>query len=261
MHTKSKSQLMRDAHALYMSGHYTQQEIANRVGITRRTLYNWMQQGNWQRARQTSIVAPAIITENFISAIIELQTAIAQRPVGLRYPTPQETITLSKLLTCITRMSAFPAEALQQAALSQHNHADPANLSPQTNFIAAFAPYNTNVQMGNSPAQKSDNQSVESHSQVENKEQLEPDFNNAEWIDDDLIDEPAEAIGLSPDERKMELTRWLISTDLCPIGNQKVASADGRINRPLNEMEIEFIESYGYTIDDISEVLACNFRA
>ena len=51
MQTTEKSKLMRDAHALFMSGHYTQIEIANRVGITRRTLYNWMQEGQWQRAR------------------------------------------------------------------------------------------------------------------------------------------------------------------------------------------------------------------
>jgi DNA-binding XRE family transcriptional regulator len=260
MHTKQKSDLMRDAHGLYMSGHYTQEEIANRVGITRRTLYNWMQEGNWQRARQTSIVAPTIITENFISAIIELQTAISQRPVGLRYPTPQETNTLSKLLACITRMSAFPTEALQQAALNQQNLADPANLNPQAN-ASAFAPYNNNREMGNSTIQLSHNQSNSPASQVENNEQNEQENNYVNFDDDDLEDEPLEAMDLSPEDRKSEITKWLISQNLVPVGNLKIRTPDGSTIRVLNEIELEFIHSFGYTNDDINNALEFNLRA
>ena len=260
MHTKQKSDLMRDAHGLYMSGHYTQEEIANRVGITRRTLYNWMQEGNWQRARQTSIIAPTIITENFISAIIELQTAISQRPVGLRYPTPQETNTLSKLLACITRMSAFPAEALQQAALNQQHLADPATLSPQTS-ASGFAPYNFNGQMGNHSAQFLDNQSDELISQVENDGKNEQEYYNAELDESNMDDEPISPEGLSPEDRRMAISKWFINRNLYPMGDLKVTSPDGSIDRLATPDEIEYLQGYGYTNQDISNALAFNLRA
>ena len=256
MYTKTKSDLIRDAHGLYMSGHYTQEEIANRVGVTRRTLYNWMQEGNWHRARQTSIVAPTIITENFISAIIELQTVISQRPVGLRYPTPQETTTLSKLLACITRMSAFPAEALQQAALTQHNNAEPANLSPETNFTSAFAPYNTSVQMGNESTQFLDNQYAEDASQVENNGKNEQDLNQAYSNESNMDEEPINAKGLSSQDRSMVITKWFVNRKLYPMGNLIVTSPDGSIDRQVSTDEVEYLQSYGYTNQDISNALA-----
>jgi len=262
MYTKQKSDLMRDAHSLYMSGHYTQQEIANRVGITRRTLYNWMQEGNWQRARQTSIVAPTIITENFISAIIELQTAIAQRPAGLRYPTPQETNTLSKLLACITRMSAFPAEALQQAALSQFNHAEPAHLVLQNNGLAAYSPYqNANQilssEMGNESLQNVDNQFSEAAHQVEISEQNNSECNDLDFSDEELINSE----GLSNDDRRNAITKWFINRNLYPLGDLKVGNPDGSIDRLASPFELEFIQNHGYTNQDISNALAFNLRA
>jgi DNA-binding XRE family transcriptional regulator len=261
MSTKQKSQLMRDAHSLYMSGHYTQNEIATRVGITRRTLYNWIQQGNWQMARQTAIVAPNLITRNFVSAIVELQNAIAQRPVGLRYPTAQETNTLSKLLSCISRMSSFPAEALQNAALTQHNLADAASLSPQSGQVT-FIPYNGYGKMGKVSAESIDNQNDEQLSQGENEEQNEQDYNYTNWEENDNVEnEPLEALGLTPDERKAALTQWLINEKLVPVGDHKIRNADGTSIRHLDEVELEFIQSYGYTDDDISNALTINLRA
>jgi len=254
MQVKEKSSLMREAHTLFMSGHYTQEEIANRVGITRRTLYNWMTQGNWQRARQNSIVAPTIITENFISAIIELQTAIAQRPVGLRYPTPQETTTLSKLLACITRMSAFPAEALQQSALTQFNLAEPQSLMPQA---ANFGPYHNHEQMGNTTSQSFDFQGDNATSQVENNGQFSQDAADQEFSDEEM----QHSEGLSAEDRKMAITKWFINRKLYPLGDLKVGTPDGSIDRLITEVELELIQSYGYTNQDITNALAFNLRA
>jgi len=272
MQTTEKSKLMRDAHALFMSGHYTQIEIANRVGITRRTLYNWMQEGQWQRARQNAIIAPTIITENFISAIIELQTAISQRPVGLRYPTPQETNTLSKLLACISRMSAFPTEALQQAALTHLNPAEEALPDAQNNFTNSFMPYHTAsnaqqdnqstmVTMGNQSSQILDNQSAESVLQVEKMVQPEPEHVTASTLDAPQNQIPRNAEGLNPEERKMAISKWFINRNLYPMGQLKVCNPDGSIDRKVTTDEMQYLYGCGYTTNDIHAALNFGLRA
>ena len=74
-------------------------------------------------------------------------------------------------------------------------------------------------------------------------------------------DEPLEAMDLSPEDRKSEITKWLISQNLVPVGNLKIRTPDGSTIRVLNEIELEFIHSFGYTNDDINNALTFNLRA
>ncbi len=188
---KDNSERMEKAHRLYMTGHFNQIEIAEMAGVTRRTLYNWIHQNNWQRAHQNAIVAPAIITENFISALLEIQTVINQRPEGYRYPTPKEMNTQFKLLTCITRLSSFPTKAIQNLSLSQFNNAITAEntmdeQSQDQNRGNHFASNSQNetiknkVEMGNTSydasEQNIDNQSATLNMQVEMREKLKEQF-------------------------------------------------------------------------------------
>ena len=194
---KDNSERMEKAHRLYMTGHFNQIEIAEMAGVTRRTLYNWIHQNNWQRAHQNAIVAPAIITENFIAALLEMQTFIKQRPEGNRFPTPSEMNTQFKLLTCITRLSSFPTKAIQNLSLSQFNNAttaentmeEPAQTQNPGNH---FAPNSQNetiknkVEMGNISydisEQNMDNQALTPNMQVEMHEKLREQFQTQNTI-------------------------------------------------------------------------------
>ncbi len=92
------------ARTLYMSGSKTQKEIAEAVGVTERTIYNWIKQFAWDKLKQAAFQAPAIIADNLCSQIVELQTEIGGREPGKRFPTLQEAETTRKLIGCLEKI-------------------------------------------------------------------------------------------------------------------------------------------------------------
>jgi DNA-binding XRE family transcriptional regulator len=289
------SERMRHAHKLYMTGHFTQNEMAQMVGISRRTLFNWIKQGKWQRVHQNTMVAPSIIAENFISSLIELQTVISQREVGYRYPTPKEMNTLFKLLTCITRLTNFPAKAIQQFALHHFNHAEaPENHNNQNteeantenntteaeNLFNTFFPYGltdaqkNHVAMGNqnptSNTQNPENQYNNTTSHVATHEknlgmsqqQVAPPYIDED--DDDDFEEEQEYVfecepqnpeGLSVEERKNALREWFRKRKIYPLGNYFLTDETTKTNRPLEAHEIDFLFRCGYTGQDMTNAV------
>lgn len=294
LNLNDNSERMHHAHRLYMTGHFTQNEMAQMVGISRRTLFNWIKQGKWQRIHQNAIVAPTIIAENFISSLIELQTVISERAVGYRYPTPKEMNTLFKLLTCITRLSTFPTKAIQQLALNHFNNAEtPENTGTENtdenatnqntealNLFNTFFPYGlTNAQkshaaMGNqnpiSTTQSTDNQYNNPFSHVANngkhnaalQEEAAPQYIQDEDDDEDFKEEeivfesaPQNPEGLSEVERKNALRQWFLNRKLYPLGNYYLTDEINKMNRPLNAPEIDFLFRCGYTARDMNNAV------
>jgi transposase-like protein len=103
------SDQVEQARELYMTQGKTQKEIAAIIGVTERTLYNWIKQHGWDRLRQAAFQAPAIIAENCCSQVVELQNAIAAREPGNRFPTAEEATILSKLIASVDRLKKFPS--------------------------------------------------------------------------------------------------------------------------------------------------------
>jgi transposase-like protein len=86
---------------LYVNQSFTQQQIADAVGVCVRTIHNWVKQHAWDRLRLATHQAPALIADNFSSQLVELQNNIASREPGKRYPTTQEMEIMRKLTVCI----------------------------------------------------------------------------------------------------------------------------------------------------------------
>ena len=86
---------------LYINQSYTQQQIADAVGVCVRTIHNWVKQHAWDRLRLATHQAPALIADNFSSQLVELQNNIASREPGKRFPTTQEMEIMRKLTVCI----------------------------------------------------------------------------------------------------------------------------------------------------------------
>jgi hypothetical protein len=86
---------------LYVNQSFTQQQIADSVGVCVRTIHNWVKQHAWDRLRLATHQAPALIADNFSSQLVELQNNIASREPGNRYPTTQEMEIMRKLTVCI----------------------------------------------------------------------------------------------------------------------------------------------------------------
>ncbi len=94
---------------MYMSGKYAQREIAKKLCISERTVYNWIQNNTWDKLRQAAYAATAIIANNLCDQLVELQNAIAAREPGHRYPTMQETAITGKLIAGIEKMKKYPS--------------------------------------------------------------------------------------------------------------------------------------------------------
>jgi hypothetical protein len=268
MNLQDKADLVGQAHRLYMTGHYTQLEIAAKVGITRRTLFNWIQSGSWKRARQNALVAPTLITENLISSVLELQTFIKNRPQGERFPSPQETITITKLLTCITRMSSYPTDALQMQCLAQSNSSEETTSQQPLPALASYVPYNAQspsknkVDMGNSSLQSVDEQELSTFSQVETNGKLylpnvhEEELDYASELERiTREDEPPCPENLSPEERKKAIVKWFVNRQLYPSGNFNLSNLDGRSERMVTKEEWEHFLNHGYSVDDLGYAL------
>ncbi len=97
------------ARHLYMTGAKTQKEIAEIVGVTERTIYNWIHQFAWEKLKQASYAAPAIISGNLCSQLVEMQNEIAAREPGKRFPTLQDAEVTRKLVTCIEKLKKYPS--------------------------------------------------------------------------------------------------------------------------------------------------------
>jgi transposase-like protein len=86
---------------LYINQSFTQQQVADAVGVCVRTIHNWVKQHAWDRLRLATHQAPALIADNFSSQLVELQNNIAAREPGKRFPTAQEMEIMRKLTVCI----------------------------------------------------------------------------------------------------------------------------------------------------------------
>jgi len=103
-----KTELYANARQYFFTGRYTQKEISKLAGVPERTLRNWVKEGNWHRLRENAGIAPAVILENFVNQLVEMQNHIAGRTKGYRFPKPEEAETQRKLFYCIINMKRYP---------------------------------------------------------------------------------------------------------------------------------------------------------
>lgn len=67
------------AHDLFFQTNLNQQQIADLVGVNRKTLYGWIKEGYWVRAKHAATYAPAILAEQYYAQLAALNSKIAER--------------------------------------------------------------------------------------------------------------------------------------------------------------------------------------
>ena len=100
----TNSQKKEYAGVLYLRENLTHQEIAEKVGVSRRTVGKWIADGKWEelkagltRTREQQIM-------NLQRQIAEVNRVIGERPVGERYATTTEAATIAKLSAAIDKL-------------------------------------------------------------------------------------------------------------------------------------------------------------
>lgn len=92
------------AQTLFLRENLTQQEIADRVGVSRVTVSNWSRAGKWEEQKAGITLTRQEQVANLYRQVAEINRAIAARPEGQRFATSKEADILGKLAAAIARM-------------------------------------------------------------------------------------------------------------------------------------------------------------
>ncbi len=90
------------AHDLFFQTDLNQQQIADLVGVNRKTLYGWIKQGNWLRAKHAANYAPMILVEQYYAQLAALNNKVAARDEP--FPTKEEADIIRKISMTIEKV-------------------------------------------------------------------------------------------------------------------------------------------------------------
>ncbi len=91
----NEQQLAKD---LYFNTDKTQQEIADILNVSRRTVYLWIKNGKWEQMKNAARQAPGLILQDIYNHIEAVNHNIRSRDPGDRCPTMEEVDKLKKLV-------------------------------------------------------------------------------------------------------------------------------------------------------------------
>ena len=92
------------AKTLYLRENLTQQEIADRVGVSRVTVSNWVRAGKWEEQKAGLTLTRQEQVANLYRQVAEINRAISARAEGERFPNSKEADILGKLSAAIRNM-------------------------------------------------------------------------------------------------------------------------------------------------------------
>lgn len=92
------------AKSLFLNGNFTQEEIAEKVGITRQTVSRWIKDGGWEQLKASMTITPDQILAGLNRQIIEINNNINSREEGKRFASVPEADTLAKLASAIKKI-------------------------------------------------------------------------------------------------------------------------------------------------------------
>jgi predicted DNA-binding protein YlxM (UPF0122 family) len=98
---KQKKEL---AALLYIKESLTQQEVADKVNVSRQTINKWVKQEKWDERKAGIILTKEAQIEYLMRQVIELNAAIANKPQGERFADSKQADILAKLGTSIKNL-------------------------------------------------------------------------------------------------------------------------------------------------------------
>ena len=82
----------------------TLSELAEKVGVSRRTVGKWIADGKWEELKAGITMTREQQIMNLQRQIAEVNRVIGERPVGERYATTTEAATIAKLSAAIDKL-------------------------------------------------------------------------------------------------------------------------------------------------------------
>lgn len=100
----SNTQKKEWAKTLYLKESLTQQEIADRVGVSRATVNRWVADGKWEEQKVGLTLTREEQVANLYRQVAEINRKIAEKPEGERFASNAEADILGKLSAAIRKM-------------------------------------------------------------------------------------------------------------------------------------------------------------
>lgn len=91
---------------LYLKENLTQQEIADKTGVSRVTVGKWVKAEKWEERKTGITLTREEQIANLHRQVAEINKVIGEREPGKRYATPAEADTLGKLASAIKKMES-----------------------------------------------------------------------------------------------------------------------------------------------------------
>lgn len=92
------------ARTLYLKDNLTQQEIAEKVGVARKTVNRWCATEKWEEMKVGLTLTREQQVVNLHRQVAEINRSILEREDGKRFASPSEADTLGKLAAAIKKM-------------------------------------------------------------------------------------------------------------------------------------------------------------
>lgn len=89
---------------LYLKDNLTQQEIAEKVGVSRQTIARWAKEEKWEEVKVGITLTREEQIANLHRQVAEINRMINQKEEGQRYASSSEADTLNKLATAIKKL-------------------------------------------------------------------------------------------------------------------------------------------------------------
>jgi DNA-binding XRE family transcriptional regulator len=84
----------------------TQKEVASRVGVSEKTMVQWVKAGKWDELRTSMLITKDQQIRNLYAQLNELTSEIAQKPEGKRYPDAKEADSQVKIASAIKQLES-----------------------------------------------------------------------------------------------------------------------------------------------------------
>ena len=102
-----KNEQQQQARNLFFETSLTQAQIADFVGISKKTMSLWANEGKWRRLRQLATETPIVMIDEMYGEIHRINQLIKSREQGNQFATPQEADTRRKILSSIHSLKEY----------------------------------------------------------------------------------------------------------------------------------------------------------
>jgi DNA-binding XRE family transcriptional regulator len=158
--TNDENEKKNEARNLYFQTSLTQAQIAALIGVSQKTVSLYINENRWDLLQSRAKQAPAMFLEQMNSELQELNTLIASRPHGQRFPTMEEAAIRRRIMLSIASVKDRMSVGTHAEVLNNFIKSIPRKNRADAQMIVKYADEYLKGQMKMSPSSGFNNYSL-----------------------------------------------------------------------------------------------------